>query len=394
MPESQSLQTYKSLVVARLNLLSTQIKSQLDLLKSTNLSDASEIVYSFFNSAEIKEFQTNSEKLRNLLDDPEKIIADEYIKLYVTQKIITDIDQYGKLKLFENKIKELKQNPPRPSSRTRLYDQVVKGDIKIVEIKNNSEYSHRITFHKTGKFLLYQIWDPKGTVQQTHLPGNPSTIVRPTELREAIKYAEDNPDKVAIVDYQINEDRDVVLKTGKEWVLKFNKIPGFTPTTVMQIGYKKHIFVIKKAEINKNEKVVFYISTKEIYLDKKSNKMKQLKKIPNGEYNNVRFDIDCDGTGQGNSSGLDSCPAGYNISSWGMYGIDFCIKACDSGYDAGGGLLNDQCYGYCEGGCSKCLGCCNYLWHGWLWRPCHHPECVSTYIPPSIACTDGACDDT
>ena len=103
----------------------------------------------------------------------------------------------------------------------------------------------------------------------------------------AIKYAEDNPDKVAIVDYQINEDRDVVLKTGKEWVLKFNKIPGFTPTTVMQIGYKKHIFVIKKAEINKNEKVVFYISTKEIYLDKKSNKMKQLKKIPNGEYSPV-----------------------------------------------------------------------------------------------------------
>ena len=395
MSESQSLQTYKSLVDVRLEELSTHLKSNIGLYQGTNLPDVSEIVSRFFNSAEVELIRADVVILENQLENDDKVIALEYSKSQANIMFM-DIDEYGKLKLFENIIKELKQNPPRPSSRSRSYDQVVKGDVKIVEIKNNSEYSHRITFHKIGKFLLYQIWDPKGTVKLTHLPSHPSNLKRPTKFNEAKKYAEDNPDKVAIVDYQINEDRDVVLKTGKEWVLFFNKIPDFTPTTVMEIGYKKYIFVIKKAEINKNDKVVFYISMKEIQLDKKLNKMKKLKKIPTGKYKNVRFDVDCDGSGQGNSSGSDSCPAGYNISSWGVYGIAYCIKACDPGYDAGGGINNDVCYGQCQdwGGCSLTCGCCNF-WGGWrgsLLEPCHHPECVSSYVPNSIHCMNNACD--
>ena len=395
MSESQSLQTYKSLVDVRLEELSTHLKSNIGLYQGTNLPDVSEIASRFFNSAEVKLIQADVVILENQLENDDKVIALEYSKSQANIMFM-DIDEYGKLKLFENIIKELKQNPPRPSSRSRSYDQVVKGDVKIVEIKNNSEYSHRITFHKIGKFLLYQIWDPTGIAQQTHLPSHPSNLKRPTEFNEAKKYAEDNPDKVAIVDYQINEDRDVVLKTGKEWVLFFNSIKIFTPTTVMEIGYKKYIFVIKKAEINKNDKVVFYISMKEIQLDKKSNKMKKLKKIPTGKYKNVRFDVDCDGTGQGNSDGSDSCPAGYNISSWGLGGIEYCIKACKPGYDAGGGINNDVCYGQCQdwGGCSLTCGCCNF-WGGWrgsLLEPCHHPECVSSYVPNSIHCMNNACD--
>ena len=387
MSEPQSLQTYKSSVDARLHLLSTQLKSKIGLYQGTNMPDVSEIVSRFFNSAEVKEFQTNAEKLRNLLNDPEKIIADEYIKLSVTQKMMTDIDEYGKLKLFKNKIKYLKQNPPRPSSRSRSYDQVVKGDIKIVEIKNNSEYSHKIKFNKIGKILQYQVFDPKGIAQLTHLPIYPSNIEqeRPNEFRQAKKYAEDNPDKVVTVDYQINEDRDVVLKTGKEWVLYFNSVPGFTPTTVMEIGYKKYIFVIKKAEINKNDKVVFYISTKEIQLDNKSDKMKKLKKIPKGEYKNVRFDIDYGNSSvclQNNVNKYEcSCPSGYYITQMGWYEDDWiifsCTEWCDSGYHNSAGF----CWEDCGSGCSDTLGCCN-RWGGWLntlIETCHNPECVSSY---------------
>ena len=74
-----------------------------------------------------------------------------------------------------------------------------------------------------------------------------------------------------------------------------------------------------------------------------------------------------------------------------------CIKACDPGYDAGGGINNDVCYGQCQdwGGCSLTCGCCNF-WGGWrgsLLEPCHHPECVSSYVPNSIACLNTDCDD-
>ena len=127
------------------------------------------------------------------------------------------------------------------------------------------------------------MWDPTGIVQTTHLPRDPSNETHPKEFNEANAYIKENPDKVVVTTYPINDDRDVFLKTGKEWVLLFNSIKNFTPTTVMQIGYKKYVFVLKKAEVNKNNKVVFYISTKEILVNNNNNnseKMKKLKKIP------------------------------------------------------------------------------------------------------------------
>ena len=59
MSETQVLQSYKSFIDARLTQLSTQLKSKLDLYEGTNLSDASsEIVTKFFNSEEVKRFQS------------------------------------------------------------------------------------------------------------------------------------------------------------------------------------------------------------------------------------------------------------------------------------------------------------------------------------------------
>jgi hypothetical protein len=319
---------------------------------------------------------------------------------------LIDIDNYGKLKMVEHTMKELKQNPPRPSSKSRSYDQVVKGNVKISKVKNNSEYSHKIKFNKIGKFLQYQVWDPTGIAEQTHLPRYPFNEKHPNKLKDAIKYIQENPDKVVVTTYPINDDRDVKLITGKEWVLFFNSVINFSPTTVMQIGYKKHVFVLKKAEINKNNKVVFYISTKEIQVNNnnnnnKSEQMKNLKKIPLGKHKNVRFDID-----YGNSiscliSGdTCSCPAGSTIFSTNTGGallsdvnsIATCIwNQCDSGYHR----YLDICYGDCQnwGGCFGVVGCC-WCWTGWrntLLEACHHPEFVSSYSP-YFDCYGGNCN--
>lgn len=135
MSESPLLQTYKNLLDARLAELSTQLKSKISVYKGTNLSDAGEIVSRFFNSAEFKLVQAEVVILENQLRNDDMVIALEYSKSQVNQIMFMDINEYSKLKLFENRIKYLKQNPPRPSSRSRSYDQVVKGDVKIVEIR-------------------------------------------------------------------------------------------------------------------------------------------------------------------------------------------------------------------------------------------------------------------
>ena len=270
---------------------------------------------------------------------------------------------------------------------------MVKGDVKIIEIKNNNEYSHKITFNKIGKFLQYQVWDSRGNVRLAHLPTHPD-ISPPRTSGEANIYIESNPDKVVIVDYPINDDRYVFIKNAKEWVALYNSQTGFTPTTVIEIGCKKYIVVIKKAEINKNDKVVFYISTKEIHLDKKSDKMKALKKIPKGEYKNVRLDID----GYGNSisclGGICSCPPGTNISTLFLSGgsaasIDYCITRCPSNCTN----VADVCWCSEYFGCNDCNNVCGCCWDGI--DVCHDPECagdrVWTENLTTFACTSNAC---
>ena len=93
---------------------------------------------------------------------------------------------------------------------------------------------------------------------------------------------------------KLNNKRTVNFLTVKSWVdisfKKYNKgNPSvlYCPTTVMQIGYKKYVFVIKNAIYNKNKKykLVFNISTKAI-------DSKNKPKIPKGKFKRVRFDID------------------------------------------------------------------------------------------------------
>jgi hypothetical protein len=391
MVESRLLQFYKSsvddkfeellsqLTIAQYNYINSEVADR-EKLKSviTNLFNTP-----IFQSPIFKIDGVESEE--NPMNEEEKISAFDYHS-EVRNNVFKTLDKQYYEMLFENEKKELKQNPQRPLPQNRSYDQVVKGNIKIVEIKNNSEYSHKITFHKIGKFLQYQVWDPKGTVQITYLPRYPDTETRAREFNEAKKYVEENPDKVVTVDYPINDDRDVKLITGKEWVLFFNSIPDFSPTTVMEIDYKKHVFVIKKAKINTNDKVVFYISTKEIQLDNKSEKMKKLKKIPLGKHKNVRFDIDygqsitnvsCNGDnifgmvpGGGTSSCF--CPSGTSIFSLDTNWISRCVYDCPSGYYLNGNICSSACSG--ENEYSAGFACWKHHNCGFVW-PFEHCDC-------------------
>ena len=125
-----------------------------------------------------------------------------------------------------------------------------------MNINKLSKYNYKLTFSKIDKFLLYKVWSDSSQSS--------------------------------------NENRSVYYENAKKWIKKFNILnngnPIFTPTTVMRIGSKYYIFVINKAKINKDEHVVFKVSTKEIKL--LGDTSEKMLKLPHGHYDNVRFDID------------------------------------------------------------------------------------------------------
>lgn len=302
-----SLADHASFVYSFLGEFSNKLKSKISslVLSKQDLLDpelhyknyfdnVSALRFETVNSKEFLKFKSENEKGLEMLSPTDKQNAFNYANQQVTQLIIHDIDKYASTKLYEKKfesnLKEIIKNPPKLSSSHRSYDQVVKGDCTIIKIKNNNNYSHKIIFHKIGKILQYQVYDPKGIVPITYLPIDLNTINNPIEYNEALKYIEENPEKIATIKYEINKDRDVKLINGKEWVSYFNSNPGFTPTTVMEICHDRYVFVIKKTKIDENNKVVFYISTKEIRVD---NKLKKMIQIPTcNKYKNVRFAID------------------------------------------------------------------------------------------------------
>ena len=302
-----SLADHASFVDAFLREISNKLKSKIsslvlskqDLLDpelnyKNYFHDVSALRFETVNSEEFLEFKSENEKGLEMLPPNDKQNAINDTNQQVTQLIIHHIDKYASTKLYEKKFeshfKEFIKNPPRISSSHRSYDQVVKGDCAIIKIKNNNNCSHKIIFHKIGKFLQYQVYDPKGVVPITYLPIDLNTINNPIKYNEALKYIEENPEKMITIKHEINKDRDVKLINGKEWVSYFNSKLDFTPTTVMEICYDRYVFVIKKTKINKNNKVVFYISTKEIRID---NKLKKMIQIPTGnKYKNVHFAID------------------------------------------------------------------------------------------------------
>jgi hypothetical protein len=93
---------------------------------------------------------------------------------------------------------------------------------------------------------------------------------------------------------------------GQKKCEPFSDVP-FTPTTVMELDdgecpyhHKsskhaecRHVFVIKRALVNKCGQIVFYVSSEDIVLPSNPNQeVKRLKKIPTESFRRARFDID------------------------------------------------------------------------------------------------------
>lgn len=140
-------------------------------------------------------------------------------------------------------------------------DHVVKASEIFIKRNENDKNKYSIKMKVKNDFLTYQTWSDT----------NPKNI---------------------------NSNRSVILYTPKNWISSFfpinnNNNNKFTPTTVMEIGNKKYIFVIESATYKDNKKynVVFHVSIKEIV--KNNNKIKKLTELPvNIKIKNVRFDID------------------------------------------------------------------------------------------------------
>jgi hypothetical protein len=132
------------------------------------------------------------------------------------------------------------------------FDQVVEGNINIKQLQL-SKKKYKITIYKIGKFLRYQAW---------------SSFFEP-----------------------LNNDRSVYYQNAKQWIKNFSLLNEsnihFKPTTVMKIGNNNYLFVIDKAKLNNKGRVVFKVSTKEIKISGK-----KMLKIPCGDHDGVRFDID------------------------------------------------------------------------------------------------------
>ena len=144
-------------------------------------------------------------------------------------------------------------------------DHVVKASEIFIQRNENDKNKYSIKMKVKNDFLTYQTWSDT----------NPKNI---------------------------NSNRSVILYTPNNWILTFfpinnNNINKFTPTTVMEIGNKKYVFVIESATYKDNKKynVVFHVSTKEIV--KNNNKIKKLTELPiNIKIKKVRFDIDDNAT--------------------------------------------------------------------------------------------------
>lgn len=167
----------------------------------------------------------------------------------------------------------------------RKFNQVVKGNVNIKKFDENNKNKYIITFNKISNFLRYQIWSDSN------------------------------------MEFKFNEKRLTFYEDAKKWVttfknvnkkLKEKKKPLFLPTTIMEIENNNYIFVINDANVNSKGGVVFQVSTKEIDLVKDTSQ--KLLKLPLGDHNNVRFDIDSMMYTSNNYQGINLCQGVYQNS--------------------------------------------------------------------------------
>lgn len=166
-------------------------------------------------------------------------------------------------------------NASSPDAVKLEYDQVLSGDVKIKK-KCNSDDEYKIIFSKKdiSNILMYQIFSSTSAA--------------------------------------LNGNRKVIEIKAKYWVKNAFPYPQpefpFTPTCVMKLCHSecpihhkgkccinnvcRHVFVINNAKVNNCGQVIFYVSSEDIDKNSTNKMIQKLKKIPQGSFHNVRFDID------------------------------------------------------------------------------------------------------
>ena len=208
-------------------------------------------------------------------------------------------------------------------SANREYDQILSGNVKIKKVSSD-DYTHKITFSKKNisKVLMYQVWS-KSSIEL-----NNDRIVKEVTATTWVKRAFRKVEAGAVPTgcNATAEYAPVICPNNKTYdnsgfatcagqtnctrfYEPFSDVP-FTPTTVMELDdgecpfhHKgkncsnhdecRHVFIIKRATVNKHGQVIFYVSSEDIVLPSDPSKeLKLLKSIPCGSYCNVRFDTD------------------------------------------------------------------------------------------------------
>ena len=217
---------------------------------------------------------------------------------------------------------------------TREFDQIVSGDVTIKKVSSN-DHTHKITFSKQNisNVLMYQTWSStsselnnKRVVKQVNATSWVKGAFRKVDMMGAVP-----PDCISTQEYapviclndKIYNNRGIASCAGQTKCCTYIPLIPFTPTAVMKLNdgecpnhHKKdkhaecaHVFVIKRAIVNKSGQVVFYVSSANIVIppnpskDNPSKELKLLKTIPIGSFHKARFDIDPAMCGYGRENG-------------------------------------------------------------------------------------------
>jgi hypothetical protein len=199
--------------------------------------------------------------------------------------------------------------PPPPSKRES--GQILSGNVTIKKVSSD-DYTHKITFSKKkiSTVFTYQAWSDSSAEL------NNNCIVKEVKATSWVKrnFVNDdatttpNPDCICTQDYN-----PVICENGKIYsndcyakcagqtnCAPSSDVVPVTLTAVMELDdcpfHKcapcRHVFVIKRALVNKCGQVVFYVSSEDIALSPNPSKeLKLIKTIPAGSFHKARFNI-------------------------------------------------------------------------------------------------------
>jgi hypothetical protein len=200
------------------------------------------------------------------------------------------------------------------------FDQILSGDVTITKLpKYKSIYKIEFSMKNISKVLVYQTWS--STSDNLNNNRIVTEIKATTWVKGAFRKVEKgtvpfNCNAIALFNPVICQDgkkydnAGIALCAGQKACKPFSPTIPFQPTVVMELDngqcpyhHKcktckkdadcKHVFVLIRALVNKNDQVVFYVSSKNIVLPSNPNQeLKLLKEIPVGSFRRARFDID------------------------------------------------------------------------------------------------------